>query len=162
MRRCPAPLVLLAAVLAGCGQSNPKLIPQSNADALTATADKIQAACEAQDRTVVRREVRNAKREIDALPSKVDARLRENLQAWVDRMQSRISADCKPEETPPPTPWAEETATAAPTETETATPAPTETATETATPAPTESATPPPTVTAAPTETATAAPTTTP
>src|SRR3954453_13520275 len=119
MRRCPAPLVLLAAVLAGCGQSNPKLIPQSNADALTATADKIQAACEAQDRAVVRREVRNAKREIDALPSKVDARLRDNLQAWVERIQSRSPTDCKPEETPTPSP--EETATAAPTETETAT-----------------------------------------
>jgi hypothetical protein len=150
MRRCSAPLVLLVAVLAGCGQSNPKLIPQSNADALTATADKIQAACEAQDRAVVRREVRNAKREIDALPSKVDARLRDNLQAWVERIQSRSSTDCKPEETPTPSP--EETATAAPTETET----------ETATAAPTETATPPPTVTAAPTETATAAPTTTP
>ena len=36
MRRFFAPLVILAAMLAGCGQSNPELIPQSNADALTA------------------------------------------------------------------------------------------------------------------------------
>ncbi len=87
MRRFFAPFVLLAVVLAGCGQSNPELIPQSNADALTATADKIQAACDAADRTVARNEVRNAEREIDALPSTVDSQLRANLQAWIDRIQ---------------------------------------------------------------------------
>jgi predicted small lipoprotein YifL len=160
MRRLFAPLVILAAVLAGCGQSNPKLIPQSNADALTATADKIQAACDAQDRTVARREIRNAEREIDALPSSVDADLRKNLQDWIDQIQSRITADCKAEEQETPTPSPEETETAEPTETPTATEtaAPTETATE----APTDTATPAPTDTPAPTETATAAPTTTP
>ena len=158
MRRLFAPLVILAALLAGCGQSNPKLIPQSNADALTATADKIQAACDAQDRTVARREIRNAQREIDALPSSVDSDLRKNLQDWVDQIQGRITADCKAEETPTPSPEATETAT--PTETATATE--TATPTETPTAAPTDTATPAPTDTPAPTETATAAPTTTP
>src|SRR6478609_2527863 len=160
MRRLFAPLVILAAVLAGCGQSNPKLIPQSNADALTGTADKIQAACDARDRTVARREIRNAQREIDALPSSVDTDLRKNLQDWVDQIQSRITADCKAEEQATPTPSPEETETAEPTETPTATEtaAPTETPTE----APTDTATPEPTDTPAPTETATAAPTTTP
>jgi hypothetical protein len=162
MRRLLAPLVILA--LAGCGQSNPELIPQSNADALTATADKIQAACDAADRTVARREIRNAEREIDALPSRVSADLRKNLQDWIDQIQSRISDDCQSadeEETPTPSP--EETATEVPTETptESETAAPTETPTE----APTETPTvaPTDTATAAPTEpTTTAVPTTTP
>src|SRR4051794_41813886 len=137
MRRLFAPLVILAAVLAGCGQSNPKLIPQSNADALTVTADKIQAACSAEDRTVARREIRNAEREIDALPSRVDADLRKNLQDWIDQIQSRISSDCKSDEaTPTPTDTPEETET--PTATETATGTETAAPTETATAAPTD------------------------
>jgi outer membrane biosynthesis protein TonB len=154
MRRFFAPLVLTAAVLAGCGQSNPALIPQANADALTQTADKVQSACDADDRTAARRELRNLEQEIDALPSAVDQKLRENLQAWAAQIQKRISQDCKTEETPTPSP--SESPTEAPTEsatpTETTSPKPTETPTA----APTE--TPTPTNTAAPTE----QPTTTP
>src|SRR4051812_35463088 len=154
MRRFFAPLVLVAAVFAaGCGRSNPELIPQSNADALTATADKIQAACDGADRTVARREIRNAQREIAALPSRVSPELRKNLEDWVQQIRDRITADCQgDEEEETPTPTATETETAAPTETatETATAAPTETATEVPTQAPTAV----PTETAAPTETA--------
>ena len=105
MRRVVAPFVLLALVLAGCGQSNPELIPQSNADALTATADKIRTACDAADRTVARREIRNAQREIDALPSTVDSKLRKNLEDWVQQIRDRITADCQgdePADTPTP------------------------------------------------------------
>src|SRR3954453_9051140 len=114
MRRLFAPLVLLAAVLAGCGQSNPELIPQTNADALTATADRIQAACDAADRTVARREIRNAKREIDALPRRVNRRLRRNLEDWIDRVGGRLTTDCTSDE---------EQETPTPAETETPTPA---------------------------------------
>ena len=39
-------LGVLAALSAGCGQSNPDLIPTANAETLQATADRIQAACE--------------------------------------------------------------------------------------------------------------------
>ena len=153
MRRVVAPFVLLALVLAGCGQSNPELIPQSNADALTATAGKIRTACDAADRTVARREIRNAQREIDALPSSVSPELRKNLEDWVQQIRDRLTADCQGDEpADTPTPEATETQTAEPTETATATEtaAPTETATE----APTDTPTAAPTDTAAPTETA--------
>src|SRR4051812_25534201 len=148
MRRV-APLVLgvLAALAAGCGQSNPKLIPQTNADALQKTADNIQAACEQKDRSEARKQVRLAESEIAALPRAVDAKLRDNLQEWVDRIQSRIGDDCKEEATPTPT----DTPTEAPTETATQAP------TQTATPAPTKTATQAPTETA--TEATTEAPT---
>ena len=59
MRRLPLLLVLVVAVLAGCGQSNPDLIPQSNAQALTQTADKIQAACTDADRSEARAQIRS-------------------------------------------------------------------------------------------------------
>src|SRR4051794_31185019 len=135
MRRV-APLVLgiLAALAAGCGQSNPKLIPQTNADALQKTADNIQAACEEKDRSEARKQVRLAESEIAALPRAVDARLRDNLQEWVDRIQSRIGDDCKDEATPTPT--ATDTPTEAPTQTATAAP------TRSATPSPTDTPTP--------------------
>jgi hypothetical protein len=140
--------------VAGCGSSNPDLIPSSNAQALAATADKIQAACSEQDRSEARAQIRSAERQIDQLPRAVDSRLKRNLQDWIDRIQSRIGEDCRAEETPTPepteteTPTATETATETPTETAT----PTDTPTETATPTPTETATEAPTESPAPTE----------
>jgi TolA-binding protein len=148
MRRLPL-LVLVVAVLAGCGQSNPDLIPQSNAQALAETADKLQAACTDADRSEARAQIRSAERQIDQLPRAVDSKLKRNLQDWIDRIQSRIGDDCQAEETP--TPEA--------TQTETETPAPTETATATETPTETATATPTDTATATATATATEAPT---
>jgi hypothetical protein len=153
MRRS-APLVLgiVAALVAGCGQSNPKLIPQTNADALNQTADAIQAACSNHDRTEARKQARLAETEISELPRTVDSGLRDNLLAWVNHIQDRISSDCKEAATPTPT----ETATESPTQTSTPSP------TETSTPSPTQTASPAPTETAteAPTEAPTQAPTT--
>jgi hypothetical protein len=147
----------LAALAAGCGQSNPKLIPQSNADSLTKTADAIQAACDNKDRSEARAQVHLAENEIAALPRTVDAKLRTNLSDWVQQISDRIADDCKDAEaTPTPTESPTDTPTETPSATETATSTPTATATKTATPAPTD------TPTAAPTDTATAAPTDTP
>jgi predicted small lipoprotein YifL len=142
--------VLVAAALAGCGQSNPALLPQSNAQALQATADKIQAACTAKDRTEARSQIRSAERQLDQLPRAVDPQLKQNLQDWIDRIQSRITDDCRAEQTATPTPT--ETATEAPTQTATPTETPTQAPTEAPTQAPT--ATP----TAAPTEAPTESP----
>jgi hypothetical protein len=158
MRRRLAPLVLAAAFLAGCGQSNPELIPQSDADAMIQTADKLRTACDDEDRTAVRRELRSLDQQIDQLPSRVDSALRDNLKAWADRIRDRYSRDCRAEETPTPSPT--EAATEAPTET--ASPAPTDTPTEEPTQAPTETPTAAPTDTAAPTEPPPVEPTTTP
>ena len=150
MTRVP-PLVLgwvAVAFLAGCGQSNPELIPQANADTLNSTADNIQAACEKADRSEARAQVRLAQREIDALPRTVDPDLKENLEAWIEHINDRIARDCRAEETPTPTPEETEgpTETAAPTETATAEPteAPTEAPTTAPTTAPTEAPTVPP------------------
>ena len=88
MRRLPL-LVLVVAVLAGCGQSNPDLIPQSNADALAQTADRIEQACSDFDRSEARAQIRSANRQIDQLPNAVDAKLKQNLQEWVDRIEAR-------------------------------------------------------------------------
>ena len=104
MTRVP-PLVLgwLAVVfLAGCGQSNPELIPQANADTLQQTADNIQAACEADDRSEARAQIRLALREIDALPRTVDSELKQNLEAWIEQIRERIPRDCRAEATPTP------------------------------------------------------------
>ena len=135
MSRIPLLVVVLA--LAGCGKTNPHLLPHSNADALTATADRIQQACDAHDRSTARDEIRNAEREIKELPDGVSAGLRTNLQQWVDHIQGRLSEDCRAKATPTPTPsqTPTPTETATPTATATATPTATATATATATPA---------------------------
>jgi hypothetical protein len=155
MRRLPL-LVLVLAGLAGCGKTNPALLPSSKADALKATADRIEAACNAHDRSTARDEVRNAEREIKELPATVSNRLVTNLQEWVDHIHSRLSDDCRAQATPTPTP----SETAAPTSTPTETATPTKTPTKTPTPTPSASATPSPTATATATASATATPST--
>ena len=90
MRRLPLG-VLLVAALAGCGQSNPDLIPADQAEVLQQTADRIEQACADFDRSAAREQIRLAERELDQLPRGVDPDLKENLQDWIDRIQSRIA-----------------------------------------------------------------------
>jgi hypothetical protein len=145
MSRRAAPLLALvaAALLAGCGQSNPKLIPQSGADQLTAAVDEIQQACASGDAERVRSKVRDAENQVSELPRRTDRKLRQNIRDWLQQIDSRAERDCAPAETPTPTP----TPTVTETPTETPTPTPTETPTETPTPTPTETAVPAPTAT---------------
>ena len=99
MRRLPLG-VLVVAALAGCGQSNPDLIPSSNADALAQSADRIQQACADFDRSAARAQIRSAERQIDQLPRQVDAKLKKNLQDWVDRMGEWASSADRQEAVP--------------------------------------------------------------
>jgi hypothetical protein len=142
MSRRAAPLLGLvaAALLAGCGQTNPKLITQSDADRLTAAVDQIQEACTSGDAAKVRSLVSDADHRVSELPRRTDRNLKKNLNTWLAHIDSRAERDCKPEATPAPT----------------QTPTVTETPTETATPTPTETSTPTPTPTATETPTATA------
>jgi hypothetical protein len=157
MRRALPFVVAAVAFVAGCGQSNPELIPQSDAEKMLAAADKITAACEAADRSEVRRQLEVINREIDGLPRATDKALKENLAAWAERIEKRVTRDCRDEEeeeeTPTPTPTETPTETATPTETPTETSTPEDTPTPTPTQAPTEEPTTPPTTTPAPTET---------
>ncbi len=141
-------LVLLALpiVLVACGQTNPELIPQSNAQALNSKADQIADACASGNRSEARQAIREARQLVDSLPRKVNAELKTNLGDWLTQINKGVG-DCQGEATPEPT----ESATAAPTETATATETATPTPTATSTPTPTPTAT----VTQAPTDTAT-------
>jgi cell division protein FtsN len=142
-RRAVLLLAVAAAVLvAGCGQSNPKLIPQSKSDQLLAAVDSITQACSDGDPGKVHDAVSQAGNLVSELPRKTDKALKQNITDWLNQIDQRADRDCKPQETPTPTPT--ETPTPTPTPTETATP------TETPTPTPTESATPSPTATATP------------
>jgi hypothetical protein len=138
-----SPLVAAAVgalVLAGCGSDNPALIPQGDADQLTALVSEARDASAAGECDRARRAVGEAERQLSGLPRKTDKRLKANLKQWLDYLDARIAEECK-------APEPEETATPTPTEPEqTATPEPT----ETATPEPTETATPEPTVTVDP------------
>src|ERR1700742_530382 len=112
-------LLALGIVLAACGQTNPDLIPQSNATALQRTADRVADACAKGNRTDARSAIADARQQIDALPRTVDASLKANLGDWVDQISGRITDDCKGDATPEPS--ATPTETAAPTETATPT-----------------------------------------
>lgn len=127
-------------LLAGCGSDDQALIPQDDADQLTALVSEAGNASADGECDRARRAVREAELQLPGLPRKTDRRLKANLRDWLDHLDGRIAEECEAPEDE------EETPTATPSPTETPTPTPT----ETATPVPTETATPDPTVTVDP------------
>jgi hypothetical protein len=144
--RLPSQLLaagLCALALAGCGKQNPKLIPQSDADRLTALVQQAGDASTAGSCDAARRAVREAEQQLAGLPSKTSKRLKANIREWLELLDRDIRDECgKRSATATATP--EATSTPEPTKTAT----PTETATST--PTPTASASPEPTVTVDP------------
>jgi hypothetical protein len=144
MRRAMlAPALVAAALLAGCGQTNTRLIPQDRAQALESSLDQVESACAGGDAQEAQSALDDLSAQVNELPRKVDGKLKRNMRDWVSQIERRLERDCKPEETPTPTPTETET----PTPTETPEPTETPTATETATPTPTATETPAPTTT---------------
>jgi len=132
-------------LLAGCGSENTALIPQDDADQLTALVSEAGDAIAAGECDRARRAVAEAERQLAGLPRKTNRELKKNLREWLDYLDGRIDDDCKaPEETP------EEKPTTTPTEMPEETPTATPTPTETPSPEPTETASPEPTVTVDP------------
>lgn len=143
MRRAFLLPILLAAGLAGCGDSGTDLIPERTAARMLEFVDAIEAEMATDDPncTRVREAARAGRRRAVGLSSKVDEELKQNLIEWFDHLEDEARQECirrqEPEETttPEPTePEATETPTPEPTPTATETPTATPTATETATP----------------------------
>jgi hypothetical protein len=133
-----------ALALAGCGSGDDAaLIPQDNADQLSALVGEAADATAAGECDRARRAVSEAEAELAGLPRRTDRRLKANLRDWLEHLDSRIAEDC---EAPAP----EETATPAPEPTETPEPTPEPTETPTPTPTPTPTVEPEPTVTVDP------------
>ena len=132
-----AVLGVCALLAVGCGGENRALIPQRNADQLTAFIDEAADANAAGECDSAARAAGDAERELNGLPTSTDKKLKRNLRDWLTHLQEQIATECK-------APQAEETATPE--------------ASETASPEPTESATPSPTASPEPTPSATASP----
>ena len=131
-------------LLAGCGSENTALIPQDDADQLTALVSEAGDAIAAGECDRAHRAVTQAEQQLGGLPRKTDRRLKKNLRNWLDHLDGRIDRDCTaPEEEP------EKTATPTPTEAP-ATPTPTPSASPSPSPTPTATASPEPTVTVDP------------
>jgi hypothetical protein len=138
-------LALAAALfVTACGGTNPKLIPEDRAQRLKDSVDLVAQRVGDENCSSAKDALRRARNQVSELPRKVDDRLRDNLNKWLDQIGSKIDDDCKPAETA--TPSATETATETPTETPTATKTPTATPTATETPTATATATETPTV----------------
>jgi hypothetical protein len=117
MRRRVVLLLALAAAApaAGCGATNPALIPADRASALQDVVDKIDTACQDGDAPAAQDAVNEADAQINELPASTDRRLRRNLRDWVSQIDDRLDRDCKAAKTPTPTPSATDTPTPTPT-----------------------------------------------
>jgi outer membrane biosynthesis protein TonB len=129
----------LSALLAGCGSENAALIPQGDADRLSALVAEAGDASAAGECATAERAVREAEQQLSGLPRKTDKDLKANLSDWLDHLNRQIGDECgaQAEQTPTPTPTPDQTETPTPTPSPTETPVPTETPTPTPTPAPT-------------------------
>ena len=146
MRRAVLLPILLAAGLAGCGDSGNDLIPERTAARMIEFVDRVEAAM-AQDEAdcgEAREAAEAGRRRAVGLSSKVDEELKQNLIDWFEHLEDEVRKDCRrrqqPEDTPTPDPTPteepEDTPTPDPTPTDTPTPEPTPTGTPT--PAPTQ------------------------
>jgi hypothetical protein len=128
-------LVLVALLLGGCGNQNPHLLRQPDADRLSNTTDQVAQLVSDHDCAGANKAVQDAQNQVTELPRSTSQRLRQNLSDWYDHLAARVRSDCtEATPTPTPTPSATETATETPTETPTKTATPTATPTQTATP----------------------------
>jgi hypothetical protein len=137
-------MLLVAVALAGCGQENPRLLGQSDADRLSSKVDEVAQLVSDGECAEARDAVDEARQQVTELPRSTSQRLRQNLTDWLDHLDERVPRDCEtkqeePTATATPSATATATETASPTETPTETPSPTET--PTATPTPTETPT---------------------
>ncbi|MET0684712.1 MAG: hypothetical protein ABW060_05315 [Solirubrobacteraceae bacterium] len=107
----------------GCGSENKALIPQANADQLVSLVQDAGSASASGDCDGARDSVQEAQLELNGLPRRTDADLKQNISEWLDHLDREIEQNCGKDEEPTPTP------TPSPTETPTPTPTPTPTAT---------------------------------
>ena len=136
-------ILLCALALAGCGQENPRLLRQSDADRLSNKVSEVSQLVDGGDCAEARNAIDEAKQQVTELPRSTSQRLRQNLSDWLDHLDERVPRDCKTKQ--------QATPTATPSATETPTPTPSATETPTETPSPTETPTASPSPTATPT-----------
>ena len=136
-------LGVAAALLVSCGSSTAKLIPTADAGPLQSDFEEVAQAAEAGDGDCSATQTAIAKTEQDfnALPSSVDAGLRETLRQGIDNLRNRALTLCTQ-----PLVQAS-TATTTKTTTSTSTTTPSTTSTSTTTPSTTPTSTTPPTTT---------------
>ncbi len=108
-------ILLCALALAGCGQENPRLLRQSDADRLSNKVDEVSQLVSDGECSQARDSVDEAKQLVTELPRSTSQRLRQNLTDWLDHLDERVPRDCETKQQATPT--ATPTATATPTET---------------------------------------------
>src|SRR5215207_9382437 len=117
--RFRSPLIaaaLGALALTGCGSENDALIPQQDADQLTALVSEAGDASAAGECDRARQAVEEAELQLSGLPRRTAKRLKANLRDWLEHLDGQIAEECEepqPDETTTPEP------TAAPEPTET-------------------------------------------
>lgn len=132
-RSVPIVLSCAAVVLAGCGSSS-SLLDGSTASDLQESLGRVRSAIDEGRCSQARSAARAGAERVDALPSSVDAELRDTLKRGFDELSAKVGTDCETPTTTETTPTVPTETTTTTTPTEPTTPTETTTTTETTTP----------------------------
>src|SRR4029079_11636899 len=102
-----AALALVAFVVSSCGKDSNTDLSGSRASDLRASLDHVEDRVAQGDCTAAAQQAADFKRQVSALPSRVDRDLRDAPEGSATRLESLVSAQCKPagvETTPAPEP----------------------------------------------------------
>lgn len=95
-RSVPLVLSCAAVALAGCGGSS-SLLDGSTASELQESLGRVRAAIDEGECAQARSAARTGAERVDALPSSVDAELRDTLKRGFEELSSSVSTDCEPQ-----------------------------------------------------------------
>jgi hypothetical protein len=93
-----AAALVLAVVFGGCGDGSSKdELPSGTAGSLRSTLDDVQQRVNDRDCTGASQQAATFREKVDALPDRVDSKLRRALSSSADRLATLVSDQCTPE-----------------------------------------------------------------
>jgi hypothetical protein len=91
-----AAALALVALIASCGNDSSSGLSQQRASALRSSLDRIDQRVSSRDCTGAAEQVSAFRRDVDALPSRVDRDLRDALDRSAARLETLVTDQCKP------------------------------------------------------------------
>ncbi len=96
-KRAAVALVAVAMGLSACGSDGEGTIPPTNADALIAQVDKVEAAVQIGDCTTAETEVGQLTGAVNGLPAEVGVKTKDDLRELTANLEELTTEQCEPD-----------------------------------------------------------------